>query len=67
MKEIEADIRPEDFKEGSVWRALIKECGAKAALILAQFHGGNKLHILTEDKLAEPARKRFYKKRKADI
>jgi len=64
VENIEKDIRPEDFKEGSVWGELVRECGGKAALILARHHGGDKLYILSEATITEAARKRYYAKMK---
>jgi hypothetical protein len=37
LSEVEKDIRPEDFPEGSVWNKLVKHCGPASLLILADY------------------------------
>jgi hypothetical protein len=37
LNEIEKDIQPEDFPEGSIWRTIVKECGPAALIILARY------------------------------
>ena len=67
LNEIEQDIKPKDFRQGSVYRELVAECGPKAALILSRYHGGGKLHVLAEGTVTEGARKRYYERMKKSV
>ena len=46
MEIVEKDIRPEDFKEGTVWKKMASaKTGAEALLILSIQKGGDKIHV----------------------
>ena len=44
MEQIEKDIQPEDFKERSIWRELVKLCWPEEALIHSRLYGRNRLY-----------------------
>lgn len=67
LDKFEKDIRPEDFKEGSPYRTLVKKYGGELALDLARCLGGSKLHVLTEDTVTKGARERYYEKMKKSV
>ena len=58
LTEIEKDIRPEDFREDSVWREIAEKCGASAIFLLTKRCGGTKVYVPEYDTIMRQARKR---------
>jgi len=37
LNEIEKDIQPSDFPRGSIWRAMVEQCGPRGVILLARY------------------------------
>ena len=60
LAKIEADIRPEDFREDSIWREMVALFGPGPIVFLSKLMPGDRIYIPDYDTVTKEARKRGY-------
>ncbi len=60
LAKIEADIRPEDFREDSIWREVVALFGPGPIVFLSKLMPGDRVYIPDYDTVTKGARKRGY-------
>ena len=60
LAKIEADIRPEDFREDSIWREVVALFGPGPIVFLSKLLPGDRIYIPDYDTVTKKARKRGY-------
>jgi len=60
LNEIERDIRPEDFREGSFWRRFVANFGPGPLVMLAKKYGGDRVSVPSPTGIVTKPMKRDY-------
>ncbi len=63
LNEIEADIRPEDFRDTSFWKRFVATFGPAPLVMLAKEYGGDRVSVPTPTGIVDKPMKRDYLKK----